>query len=124
VGDHVIERIEGAPAGVIAFKAVGRVESSDYRQTLEPAVQEAIATKGSVRLVYELGDEFTGYSPGAAWEDLKLGGGNLSAWERCAVVTDHALLRDAVRAFAVFMPGSVKVFPVAELGEAMSWAAA
>jgi hypothetical protein len=120
----VIKKIQGAPDGVIAFKAVGKVESCDYKDTLEPAVEQAIKTQGKIRLVYELGEDFDSYSAGAAWEDLKLGGGDLSAWERCAVVTDHALIRDAVRAFGVFMPGSVKVFPVAELNQAMAWAAA
>jgi hypothetical protein len=77
-----------------------------------------------VRLVYELGPDFGGSSAGAAWEDLKLGAGPLSKWERCAVVADHALLAGAVRAFGPFMPGAVKVVPVAERARAPAWAAA
>jgi hypothetical protein len=55
---------------------------------------------------------------------VKLGADHLAKWERCAVVTDHTRLADAVRAFGLPMPGAVKVFPVTERDEALAWAAA
>lgn len=119
----MIEPIEGAPEGVIAFRAVGKVEASDYESVLRPAIEKAAADRGKVRLVYQLGPDFDSYSPGASWEDMKLGTAHLSSWERCAVVTDHRLLGDAVRAFGVLMPGEVKVFPDAGLQDALAWAA-
>lgn len=120
----MIEPIADAPAGVLALKAVGEVTAADYTRVLTPAIAAAIATHGRVRLVYELGPEFAGYAPGAVWEDVKLGAGHLTKWERCAVVTDHTLLADAVRAFGLLMPGTVKVFPVGERDRALAWAAA
>jgi hypothetical protein len=119
----MIEPIHGAPAGVLAFKAVGKVEAADYEDVLTPAIEKAIEEHGKVRLVYVLGPEFEGYSAGAAWEDMKLWAPHLRAWERCAVVTDHGLMADAVRGFGMLMPGQVKVFPVSELDEALAWAA-
>lgn len=119
----MIEPIEGAPPGVLAFRAVGKVEAADYEDVLTPAIEAAIGEQGKVRLVYELGPEYDGYSAGAAWEDMKLWTPHLTKWERCAVVTDHRLLGDAVRAFAMLMPGEVKVFPVTELASALAWAA-
>jgi hypothetical protein len=118
----VIEPIDGAPDGVLAFKAVGKVEAADYEDVLTPAIEAAIAEHGKVRLVYELGPEFDGYSVGATWEDMKLWTPHLRAWERCAVVTDHGLVADALRAFAMLMPGEVKVFPVSALDDALAWA--
>jgi hypothetical protein len=88
-----------------------------------PAIEAAIAEHGKIRLVFELGPKFDGYSAGAAWEDLKLWAPHLSKWERCAVVTDHRLIADAIRAFALLMPGEVKVFAVSGLDEALGWAA-
>ncbi|MGZ5417747.1 MAG: STAS/SEC14 domain-containing protein [Nocardioides sp.] len=38
-----------------------------------PAVNEATAEHGKVRLLYVLGPEFDEYEEDAAWEDLKLG---------------------------------------------------
>jgi hypothetical protein len=120
----MIKPIEGAPDGVLAFRAVGKVEAADYEQVLTPAMDSVIEKHGKVRLVYELGTEFDGYSLGAAWEDMKLWTPHITKWERCAVVTNHTLLADAVRAFAMLMPGDVKVFPVDELDAALAWAAA
>ena len=118
----MIESIPGAPAGVLAFRAVGTVEAADYDNVLKPAVEAAIKERGKVRLVYELGPDYGSYSAGAAWEDTKLWAPHLANWERCAVVTDHRLIADALRAFGILMPGEVKSFPVTQLDEAMRWA--
>lgn len=119
----MLEAIQDAPAGIVAVRAVGKVTTEDYDTVLKPAMQGAIAAHGKVRLAYELGPEFDGYSGGATWEDLKFGTEYLTKWERCAVITDHAVLGDAIRAFGVLMPGGVRVFPVAERGAALAWAA-
>jgi len=119
----VIQIIEGAPAGVLAFKTVGKVEASDY-EVLRPAIEQAIKERGKARIVLEMGPEFDGYTAGAAWEDAKLWAPHLGDWERCAVVTDHKFMGDAIRAFGMIMPGEIKVFPVGELAQALVWAAA
>ncbi len=120
----MIEPIDGAPDGVLAFRAVGTVERSDYADVLTPAIEAAIAAHGRVRLVFALGPEWKGYSAGAAWEDAKLWLPHLRAWERCAVVTDSRVVTDAMRVFAPVMPGEVRAFPVAQLADALAWAAA
>jgi hypothetical protein len=115
--------IDGAPTGVIAYRAVGTVTSDDYAAILRPAIAAAADSGAGVRIVIELGPDFDGYSAGAAWDDLSLGSKHLAEWRRCALVTDHRMLADAVRAVGLFMPGEVRVFPVAELDAAMAWAA-
>ena len=119
----MIEQIDNAPAGVIGFRPVGKVEAADYETVLRPAIEAAVADGGRIRIVFELGPEFDGYSVGAAWEDMKLWGPHLTKWERCAVVTDHRLIADAIAVFKVVMPGDVKVFPAGALDEALQWAA-
>jgi hypothetical protein len=118
----VIEQID-APAGVVAFRTIGTIEAEDYADVLRPAVEHAMADHAKVRIVFVLGPEFHGYTAGAAWEDAKLWTPHLTAWERCAVVTDHTFLGDTIRAFGVIMPAEIKVFPVAELDAALAWAA-
>jgi hypothetical protein len=118
----MIESIPGAPEGVLAFRAVGKVEAADYETVLTPAIEAAVE-HGKIRIVLELGAEFDGYSAGAAWEDLKLWTPHLTKWERCAVVTDHRWITDAIRVFRVVMPGEMKVFPAGELDAALAWAA-
>ena len=120
----MIEVIEGAPEGVIAFRAVGKVTSEDYDSVLTPTVKKAIADHGKVRIVFEMGEAFEGFTAGAAWEDARFWVPNLTSWERCAVVTDHELMGKALSAFSAIMPGEVKTFPVGQLDQALEWAAA
>jgi hypothetical protein len=120
----MIEIIEGAPEGVLAFKAVGEVRAEDYTDVLKPALDKVLAAGGKVRCVYVMGPEFTGYSAGAAWEDAEVGFAHFTSWERCAVVTDTDWVRHLVKGFAWLMPGRLRVFPVEEQQAAMEWAAA
>ena len=39
----MIEQIEGAPAGVVALKAVGEVGIDDYTEALKPGLDAAMA---------------------------------------------------------------------------------
>ena len=79
----MIERIDGAPAGVLAFKAVGEVTLDDYTQVLKPALDTALSGGRKLRAVFMIGPEFTGYESGVKREDLGLGLGFLRKWERC-----------------------------------------
>jgi SpoIIAA-like len=118
----MLQRIE-APNGVLAFRAVGKIEKSDYDTVLEPAVEAMIADRGEVRFVYVLGDDFDGYTAGATWEDAKLGLGHASKWTRVAVVTNHDWVRHVVGMFGWMVPGDVKTFPANEEQGAIDWAA-
>jgi len=118
----MLRAITDLPSGVIGFEAVGEVHSDDYRDVLRPAI-DAAASAGPVRLVYVLGPEFTGYSAGADWQDVKLGAQHLSAWERAAVVSDVEWVGHLVGAFAWLIPGELRRFSLAEREEAVNWAA-
>jgi hypothetical protein len=117
----MLKLIDGMPANVVAIEASGKVEAEDYRTVLDPAAAEAIKAHGKVRLLYLLGDAFTGYSPAAMWEDTKLGFHDLSAWERIAVVTDHGALADAIQVFGWLIPAEVRTYPTGQLAEATTW---
>jgi hypothetical protein len=58
------------------------------------------------------------------WQDAKLGGGDLRAWEKVAVVTDKEWVAHAVTAFGWMIPGEVRVFELDDLDAAKRWAAA
>ena len=52
---------------------------------------------GTVRLLYQIGPDFRGFSPGAVWDDEKLGvSHHLTAWGRNAVVTDIDWIRNSI----------------------------
>jgi hypothetical protein len=117
----MLELIPDLPPNVVGIEARGKVEADDYRQVLDPAVADAIKTHPKVRLLYVLGEVFEGFSAAAMWEDTKLGFHDLSAWERIAVVTDHEVLRDAIRVFGWLIPADVRTYPTSQLAEATTW---
>jgi hypothetical protein len=118
----MLQRIE-SPESVLAYRAVGKVDRSDYETVLEPALAAMVADKGEVRFVYVLGDDFDAYTAGAAWEDTKLGLSHASKWKRIGVVTDHDWVQRVVGMFGWMLPGEVKTFPLAEENRAIDWAA-
>ena len=119
----MIETIEGAPAGVLAYKAVGEVTPVDYTQVLKPPLDSATAGGRKIRAVFLLGPEFTGYSKGVKREDLGIGLGFLHKWQRCAVVTDAGWISDLMRCYGWMMGRRLKRFSVIDLPAAMRWAA-
>ncbi|MFN8036785.1 MAG: STAS/SEC14 domain-containing protein [Acidimicrobiia bacterium] len=116
----MLEPIPDLPEGVIGFEAVGEVHADDYADTLIPAIE---AVDGPVRLVYVLGDRFTGYSAGAAWQDAKLGIHHHGRWHRAAVVSDAGWVRHLASVFGWMVPGKFEVFPLDQREAAIAWAA-
>jgi hypothetical protein len=119
----MIRLLTGMPQGVLGLEAVDDVEREDYENVVVPAIEQAIAQHGKVRLVYVLGKESDDYEGGAVWEDLKLGVKHPTKFERIAVVTDARRARPAMTVFSVLWPGKARAFPLAERSAATSWAA-
>jgi hypothetical protein len=118
----MLETIEDLPDGVIGFAAAGKIEASDYRDVLLPAVDESLRRGDDIRIVLVF-ERFDGFSGGAAWEDLKLGAEHLTRWNRIALVTDLDWMTTMTSLFGWMSPGKVKRFPLAERDLAIAWAA-
>ena len=117
----MLERLQGLPDGIDGVKAVGRVSREDYERLFEPLIDGARRDGRRVRLLYQVGPEFEGFSAGAAWEDAKLGLASLRMFEGCAVVTDVGWIREATRLAGFLMPCPVRVFGNAARDEAVEW---
>lgn len=109
------------PEFVVGVRASGEVDARDYESVLMPAINSALQKHNRVRVLYQLAPDFTGFTAGAMWDDAKLGLAHRKAWERVAVVTDVDWIAHAVRMFTFMMPGTVKVFPNQEMGDAEKW---
>jgi hypothetical protein len=121
----VVDRVEGMPEGTLGFRASGRIEPSDYRDVLEPALREALDGGGGLRTLYVI-EDLEEIEPAALWSDAKLGGELVrhpGAWERSAIVTDISWMAHATRLFAWMIPGEARVFTVSELEDAKRWVA-
>jgi hypothetical protein len=115
----MMKELTDMPAGVIGFEASGKLQAEDYRDVVLPALQRAAAS-GDVRFVIVMRD-FGGMTPGALWQDLKMGIEHLRAWKRIALVTDIEWMTHMTSLFGWMTPGEVKTFPLAEEPAALAW---
>lgn len=117
----MIERIPDLPENVLGFSAQGTVTANDYESVIIPAVEAMFSRQGKVRLIYQLGDDFSGFEAAAVWDDTKLGLKHLTGWERLALVSDVEWVRWALKVFGLAIPGHVRVFHNRDLAEAKRW---
>lgn len=117
----MIQIVTDLPDGVAGFVAKGRVTKKDYEDVLIPAMESALRTHRKVRCYFELGPDFSGMEPAAAWEDFKLGVQHLTQWERVAVVTDVEWMRIALSIFRFLIPGELRMFDVCQSDQARAW---
>jgi hypothetical protein len=117
----MIEQLKGLPPGTVGFQAHGQVTAADYEQVIVPDVEAAFALNRKLRLLYVMGEDFTGFDPGAMWDDAKLGMRHFSGWDRVAFVTDVPWLRMTANAMGFVVPAEFRLFALAELTQAKHW---
>lgn len=119
----MIELIPNLPAGILGFRMHGLVTANDYESVMVPDIEAAFALNQKLRLVVHVGDDFTGFAPGAMWDDVKLGFRHISGWERTALVTDVGWIRVMASMFGFAMPSHFRLFGNEALDEAIRWVA-
>ncbi len=120
----MITLLPNLPGNTIGIAGSGHLTASDYENVLIPVVEAALKKHKKLRLIYELGNDFTGCAPGAGWDDMKLGMAHLNAWERIAVVTDVSWIANGTNMLKFVMPCPVKVFALKDRATAEKWIAA
>ena len=119
----MIEKLKDLPNGIDGVKAIGKISKEDYEQVFAPLLDEARRDGRHIRFLYQLGPEFEGFTPGAAWEDAKIGLHSMRLFEGCAVVTDLGWIREFTRLAGFLMPCPVHVFGNQERDKAIGWLA-
>ena len=104
----MIEILNGFPHGIDGVRAIGIVSKEDYEKVLVPFFDEARREGRRLRFLYQLGPEFEGFTPGAAWEDAKIGLQSIRLFDGCAVVSDLGSIRELTRLVGFLMPCSVQ----------------
>ncbi|MCE0523496.1 MAG: STAS/SEC14 domain-containing protein [Methylacidiphilales bacterium] len=112
---------KGMRENVVALTAHGKVSHQDYVKVVIPAVEEKIRTHTKVRLFFHLGEDFAGYTAEAIWDDTKIGIQHLTAFEKIAVVTNVAWVKETVRLFGFIVPCPVKIFSNEAIAAAAAW---
>ncbi|GAB2547048.1 SpoIIAA family protein [Rhodanobacter koreensis] len=117
----MIAQIEGLPAGTLGFRAHGQVTAADYENIIVPDVEAAFALNRKLRVLYVTAEDFTGFDPGAMWDDVKMGMRHFSGWDRVALVSDVQWLRTTTSAMSFMVPAEIRLFHLNELDEAQRW---
>jgi hypothetical protein len=122
----VVERVSDLPAGVLGFRASGKITRDEYQHLMTP-IYEALERGEKLNIYFELAGDFEGLDLGALWEDLKAAGSvglkHRSSWQRMAVVTDKDWIRHGAAVFGRLAPGELRVFGPAETAQAKAWVA-
>ncbi len=120
----MIEKLDGLPAGVFGVRCGGTLTAREYRDVLGPLVAAARAgSAGGLRCLVEIDDDFTGLTPPAVGEDLRLALHVFGAFDGVAVVTDIPWVRRADQWSGFFMPFPMRTYAMSERAAAAAWLA-
>jgi hypothetical protein len=117
----MLEKLADLPEGIEGIKAVRTVSGQDYKDVLEPMLNEARSTGRHVRFLYEFGPEFKHLAPSAVWADAKVGLRSVRLFDSVAVVSDVPWLRGSVRFSRFLFPCPVRAFSNQERDAAVAW---
>lgn len=117
----MLEVIEGLPDNVVAVTVKGILTGEDYEGKLIPAIEGKVKRYGKVRLLYQLGEEFEGFTDNAMLEDARLGIKNFNDFEKVAVVSDVSWIINAIKAFGLIVPFQINTYGNKEFPEAKAW---
>jgi hypothetical protein len=84
-------------------------------------VETAFKREQKLDVYCQVDSDFADLELAALWDDLKAGLGNLSRWNRFAVVTDLEWIGNALKVFGFLKPGQVQVFPLSQADQARAW---
>jgi SpoIIAA-like len=117
----MLKKIDGLPDNVLGISAEGKITGTDYETVLIPALDKKLKENKRIRMVYDLGNSFTGFDLGAMLDDAKMGMKHLSTWDRIALVSDHEMINAFAKFFGHMLSCELRIFKNAELEEAKKW---
>jgi hypothetical protein len=115
----VLKRLLEMPNGIDGLRAEGKVTKDDYEEVIRPLLHDARRDGRRIRLLYEFAPDFEGFTAGAAWQDARIGLQYLRLFERVAVVSKVAWIRESAHLVGAMLPCPVRVFP--ERDGALDW---
>ena len=109
------------PGNVLGVSAEGKITGEDYETILIPALEVKLKANKKIRMLYHLGNNFTGFDLSAMLDDAKIGMKHLSAWDRIALVSDHEMINSFAKFFGYMFSSELRIFRNSELDEAKKW---
>ena len=109
--------------GALVIRATGVLTDADYKDVLIPALDRAFAESGKLNALVLL-DDFAGWEPAAALDDIVYGLKHRGDFQRMAIVGGPRWTAIAVRFGAFIMSGEIRAYPSGQLKEASEWVGA
>ncbi|MBA3963830.1 MAG: STAS/SEC14 domain-containing protein [Chthoniobacterales bacterium] len=114
---HKITENDG---NLITVRVSGKLTQEDY-DDLIPTWKRLLAKRGTMRMLFIM-DDFHGWTPAAAWDDLRFGTEHASKVERVAMVGEKKWQEWLTKIGSIFvMRHQVKYFDTSALAEAERW---
>lgn len=117
----MITRIENLPANMVGFKAIGEITEDDFKNVVMPLVQASIEQNEKLNYMLVLDTDIKNFTFGAWVKDAVMGIKHLFKWNRAAIVSDVAAVRNFTDGFSYVMPGEFKGFEHKDLQQAIDW---
>jgi len=120
----MLEIIKNLPKEVLGINAHKKITAEDYDTTIIPLLNEAHEKGRKINFLYNFCSDFEGFTPGAAWQDFKVGMRHLRLFEKCAIITDKDWLSKSTDFFGAMIPCTVRCFQPKQYEEAIEWLSA
>jgi hypothetical protein len=117
----MLKLINDLPENVLGVSASGKITGAEYEAILIPALDEKLKTNKKLRMLYQLGNDFTGFDLGAMYDDAKIGLKHMSVWDRIALVSDHEMINSFAKFFDHLMACELRIYKNDELDKAKEW---
>jgi alkanesulfonate monooxygenase SsuD/methylene tetrahydromethanopterin reductase-like flavin-dependent oxidoreductase (luciferase family) len=114
-----IELKESEAGKILEVFVTGKLEKEDYA-TFVPAVEQAVAAHGKIRMLVVMHD-FHGWTASAAWEDTKFGARHFRDLDRLAMVGETRWQHGMAVFCKPFTSATVRYFPHEKTDEARAW---
>lgn len=120
----MIELIEYPADHVAAFRFSGEVTKADYDEVVFPTVKQVADKYNEVNMIMVLDTEVKNMSIGAWMDDALLGLKNLTKWNKIALVSDEAFVKNSVKVMDKVVPGTYRCFEHENEAYAFQWVSA
>lgn len=117
----MIHQLQNLPTNIVGFKATGEITEADFTNTVMPNVQALIDKTDQLNYLLVLDTSLKNFTIGAWMKDAIMGIKHLTKWNRAAIVSDEATIRNFTNFFSYLMPGEFKGFEHSELQQAIDW---
>lgn len=117
----MIQHLQHLPTNIVGFKATGEITEKDFTETVLPKVKALIEKTDKLNYLLVLETSLKNFTIGAWMKDAMMGIKHLTKWNRAAIVSDVAAIRNFTDFFSYLMPGEFKGFEHKDLQHAIGW---